>query len=63
MWSREELQEIRDRADFEGSIQGNNQKWQHACFDLASAADRLDAMTARIEQGKEVAILPRPNEE
>lgn len=62
MWTREELQEIRERADLEGSIDGGNHKWRQACYDLAAAADRLDAMTNRIELGLEVATLQPSNE-
>ncbi len=62
MWTREELTEIRERAELEASIQGNGEKWRHACLGLAAAADHLDAMTARIEAGQEVAILQHPNE-
>lgn len=51
MWTREELVEIRERAELEASIIGNNEKWRHACLELASAADRLDSITHRIEFG------------
>lgn len=63
MWTRQELKEIRERAELEGSIQGGNYKWRQACYDLAAAADRLDAMTGRIESGLETATLQQPNEE
>ena len=62
MWTREELIEIRERTELEASIQGNNEKWRHACLALASAADRLDSITHRIESGLEVATLQHPNE-
>lgn len=63
MWTRQELQEIRERADLEGSIEEGNHKWRQACYELASAADRLDAMTSRIELGLEVATLQQASEE
>lgn len=56
MWTRNELIEIRQRAEFEADVIGNSERWRCACLDLASAADRLDAMTVRIESGEEVAI-------
>lgn len=62
MWIREELIKIRERAELEASINGNNEKWRHACLDLASAADRLDSITHRIETGLEVVTLQQPNE-
>ena len=62
MWTRAELIEIRARAELEASVQGNNEKWRHACLDLASAADRLDSITYRIESGLEVATLQPSNE-
>jgi len=57
MWTRQELIEIRERAELEASIKGVNEKWRHACLELASAADRLDSITHRIESGLEVATL------
>ena len=56
MWTRNELTEIRERAELEADVVGNSDRWRQACLCLADAADRLDAMTARIEAGKEVAI-------
>lgn len=56
MWARNELIEIRERAELEAMIIGSNEKWKHACLCLADAADRLDAMTLRIESGQETAI-------
>ncbi len=56
MWTRSELKEIRDRAELEASINGNSDRWKHACLMLASATDRIDAMTDRIERGLETAI-------
>lgn len=56
MWTREELSEIRSRAELEASVSGNTLTWRHACLNLAAAADRLDAMTARIEAGEERAV-------
>ena len=52
MWIRDELKEIRDRAEHEASISGSSENWKHACLMLASAADRLDSMTDRIERGE-----------
>ncbi len=56
MWTREELKEMRDRAELEASINGIGDNWKHACLMLASATDRIDAMTDRIERGLETAI-------
>jgi hypothetical protein len=56
MWIRDELNGIRERAELEASINGISDNWNHACLTLASAADRLDAMTDRIERGVETAI-------
>lgn len=64
MWTRNELIEMRERAELEAAVIGNNEKWRHACLCLAAAADRLDAMTLRIEAGKESAIAtPQPASE
>lgn len=57
MWIRDELKEIRDRAEHEASISGSSENWKHACLMLASAADRLDSMTDRIERGMETATV------
>lgn len=62
MWTRAELTEIRVRAEIEAEVQGNNEKWRHACLELASAADRLDSITYRIESGLEVATLQPSSE-
>jgi hypothetical protein len=56
MWARDELKEIRSRAELEAKVPGINPAWQHACLTLAAAADRVDAMTARIEIGEETAV-------
>lgn len=56
MWTRDELKEVRERAELEASINGCSDNWRQACLMLASAADRLDAMTDRIERGLETAI-------
>ena len=61
MWTRSELIEIRERAELEADVNGISERWLHACLCLAAAADRLDAMTDRIERGIETAIAkPRP---
>lgn len=62
MWTRHELIEIRERAELE-ALKVNNEKWRHACLNLAVAADRLDAITIRVENGDEVVKLQHPNEE
>lgn len=62
MWTRAELIEIRVRAEIEAAVQGNNEKWRHACLELASAADRLDSITYRIESDLEVATLQPSSE-
>jgi len=56
MWTREELSEIRERAALEATVVGVSEEWKHACLGLASAADRIDAMTDRIERGLQTAI-------
>jgi hypothetical protein len=56
MWTREELTEIRERAEQEARVCGCNEQWRHACLGLAAAADRLDALTDRIERGLETAV-------
>lgn len=60
MWTRDELKETRDRAEQEAGINGTSENWKHACLMLASAADRLDAMTDRIERGLETATAKPP---
>lgn len=55
MWTREELKEILERAEIEANVAGNSEIWKHACINLAAAADRLDAITDRIERGLETA--------
>lgn len=47
--SREELQDLRSRAEFAATNGGLNKYWQIAYLELAAAADRLDAMMARDE--------------
>lgn len=56
MWTRAELIEIRKRAELEASIEGHKESWRYACLALAAAADRLDAITARIENDEETAV-------
>jgi len=56
MWTRDELIEIRKRATLEAGIKGHNAIWINACLNLAAAADRLDAITTRIEAGLERAV-------
>lgn len=62
MWTRTELIELRERAEIEAAVIGSSDRWKHACFCLADAADRLDAMTIRIEQGLETAIAFTPQQ-
>jgi len=57
MWTRNELIEIRERAELEANVKGQTVSWTHACLNLASAADRLDSMTGRIEAGLERAVV------
>ncbi len=57
MWTRDELTEIRNRAELEASIPGLKASWVHACLDLAAAADRLDSFTSRIERGEDKAVV------
>lgn len=56
MWTRGELSEIKSRAEQEANVSGISLSWKHACLTLASAVDRFDAMTARIESGDEKAV-------
>lgn len=49
MFSREELIELRGRAEKEAQIEGINETWKRAYLALADAADHLDAMEARTE--------------
>lgn len=52
-FTREELQNIRDKAvDNAKSVPNNH--WQRAYKQFAGAADRLDAMEARVEERVEV---------
>ena len=55
MWTKEELFEIRDRAELEANISGHNEWWRQACLSLAASSETLAAMTARIESGECVA--------
>ncbi len=47
MFTREELQTIRDKAAKEAEVPGLNSDWRRAYDFLANAADHLDAMIAR----------------
>jgi hypothetical protein len=47
MYTREELWEIRGRANFLAGPGVSTSEWTKALQDLAYAADRLDAMVAR----------------
>ena len=49
MFTREELWEIRDRADEAAHTPGQTDLWKRALLALADAADRLDAMIVRPE--------------
>ena len=48
-FTREELQEIRERAIDESETQHLNPDWKRAYLRLADAADALDAMLARCQ--------------
>jgi hypothetical protein len=48
-FSREELQDICDRAQYQVSEVATNPLWERAYYDLAKAADYLDLMMARTE--------------
>jgi hypothetical protein len=58
MWTNEELQEIRDRAELEANIGGLNRLWQSACLDLAASASHLLSLTERICRGEITACDP-----
>lgn len=47
MFEREELIELRERAQDEAKVEGLNPDWQRAYLRFADAADHLDAMRAR----------------
>jgi len=49
MFSREELQHIRDKAQAEADIKHTSPVWRSVLLRLANAADHLDAMIARTE--------------
>ena len=57
MWTRNELIEMRKRAKLEADVLGVSAAWADACFALASAADWLDALTARIERGEKTSCV------
>ena len=46
-FNRKELIKIRNRAEKVASTDGLNPSWQRAYYNLAKAADHLDAMIAR----------------
>lgn len=50
MFSRDELIELRKRAEDMAQIEGLNPHWMRAYLQLADAADRLDAMIARTQE-------------
>lgn len=47
IFERKELIELKRRASALGDIDGLNPSWQRALYNLATAADHLDAMIAR----------------
>lgn len=49
MFTREELQHIRDKALEIVEDDGHSTNWRAAIYKLANAADYLDAMIARTE--------------
>ena len=71
MWTKDELLEIRDRAEQEANIPSHNILWLNACIDLAMSASNLLSLTERICDGKITALmddngrikLPHPSEE
>lgn len=50
MFSREELWDIRDRAEDMASIKSLNSGWKRIYLNLADAANSLDAFIARTEE-------------
>ena len=46
-FTREELQEMRERAKKQASIKGTNPDWVRTYFRLADACNELDAYIAR----------------
>ena len=53
MFTREELQHIRDTALEQANAKGQSQSWRQVLLRLANAADHLDAMIARTEVSQE----------
>ena len=51
-WSRREMQELRELAKNMASVEGTSPDWVRAYLGLADAADRLDAMIARTQEGQ-----------
>lgn len=47
MFERDELIQIREKAEKEAIVEGLNKGWARAYLRLADAADHLDAMIAR----------------
>jgi hypothetical protein len=55
IFKREELIKIKRRASELGDVEGLNPSWQRAFYNLATAADHLDAMIARSTEKEIVA--------
>lgn len=56
MWTKEELTEIRNRAELEAGIKGQTLLWQIACINLAASASHLLEVTDRICAGEITAV-------
>lgn len=59
-FTREELQELRSRADCLAANSSLGTYWRIAYLELAAAADRLDAMMARDDQTRDMLAVRRP---
>ena len=55
MWTRNELNEISERAKVESYIAGVSKDWHDACVDLVNAVEGIDSITAEIEAGRRSA--------
>ena len=63
MYTKQELTEIRDRAEQEAGSESNNLLWRSACLDLSKAAERLDSIHDRICKSEMTALKggwPKP---
>jgi hypothetical protein len=57
MWTKEELIEIRDRAELEAESDKHNILWRNSCTTLSFAASNLLMLTDRISAGEITALI------